>query len=62
MIETSAGRFMQVALDPFWWDAYRVAEEKGLLKDVKKQPWEGGESSKVPKALYFKSYLPDSSL
>lgn len=43
MIETSAGRFMQVALDPFWWDAYRVAEEKGLLKDVKKQPWEGGE-------------------
>lgn len=43
LLETSAGRFTQISLDPFWWDTYRVIGEKGLLKSVKKKDWDEGK-------------------
>ncbi|KAK9898711.1 S-adenosyl-L-methionine-dependent methyltransferase [Cystobasidium minutum MCA 4210] len=40
LIEDSVGRFAQIALDPYWWDSYRVLQEKGLLDGVQKKKWE----------------------
>lgn len=43
LIEDSVGRFAQIALDPYWWDSYRVTQEKGLLDGVKKTEWKDGK-------------------
>ncbi|KAL7007972.1 hypothetical protein EMMF5_002621 [Cystobasidiomycetes sp. EMM_F5] len=40
LIEASAGRLQVLALDPFWWDTYRIIREKGLLDRVPTISWD----------------------
>jgi hypothetical protein len=64
MVEDNLGRFAHFALDPFWWDTYRVMQERGLLDDVKTKDWDSGAKLKATQSVHrimqTTDYLPRS--